>query len=468
MRFMPHLSFCLMAALAAAPALADKGTDPVLVPPSGIIGITNNVMLGSDFWIKQSSQPDSVLLDAAEIGSRNANLLKVDASMHDLHAVPAQIDRATVTGWINDLSQYPKRKLYDVKGQPVPDSLRDQLANALALDAVPAQQATRYGMIVQRAALRTFPTDTRVFTSNDDTDIDRFQETAEFPGTPVLIAHASRDGRWLFVVSPRYAAWTHRENVAEGTASEVLGYAGRMPHRVVTGGTIRTVFTPEQPAVSQLQLDMGIAVPMLSDLPPDQPVNGQSPYASYTVDLPIRQADGKLAFSPALIQRIADTQDDYLPLTEANIIRQAFKFLGERYGWGHDYDGRDCSGFVSDVYRSMGVQMPRNTSKQAISPGFTHQAFGDKDSHDARLKAAMALKVGDLVYIPGHVMMVIGKLDGEPYVIHDTGGISYRDGKGGMRRVKLNEVSVTPLLPLMYDDKHTYVDRMTSIVHVRP
>ena len=249
---------------------------------------------------------------------------------------------------------------------------------------------------------------------------------------------------------------------------DVLTYGTRLPQRVVTGGTIRTVFTPEQPAVSQLQLDMGVAVPVLSDHPADEPVNGQSPYASYVVDLPIRQPDGKLAFSPALIQRNVDTQDTYLPLTEANIIRQAFKFLGERYGWGHDYDGRDCSGFVSDVYRSMGVQMPRNTSKQAISPGLTHQAFGDKDSHDARLKAAMALQVGDLVYIPGHVMMVIGKLDGEPYVIHDTGGMAYRDGKGGMRHVKLNEVSVTPLLPLMYDDKHTYVDRMTSIVRVHP
>ncbi len=465
---MPRLTLCLMLAIAAAPALADKVPTTLPVPPSGIIGIANNAMLAPDFWIRQSAQPDRVLLDAGEIAQRNANLLKVDASMHDLHALPAQLDRATVTGWINDLSQYPKRKLYDVKGQPVPDSLRDQLTDALALDAVPAQQASRFGMIVRRAALRTFPTDTRVFTSNDDTDIDRFQETAEFPGTPVLIAHTSRDGRWLFVVSPRYAAWTHRENVAEGTSTEVLAYAGRTPRRIVTGGTVRTVFTPEQPAVSQLQLDMGVAVPVLSDLPPDQPVNGQSPYASYAVQLPIRQADGKLAFSPALIQRNADTQDDYLPLTEANIIRQAFKFLGERYGWGHDYDGRDCSGFVSDVYRSLGVQMPRNTSKQAISPGFTHQAFGDKDSHAERLKAAMALKVGDLVYIPGHVMMVIGKLDGEPYVIHDTGGISYRDGKGGLRGVKLNEVSVTPLLPLMYDDTHTYVDRMTSIVHVRP
>ena len=468
MRLALRLNVCLVVALATAPVFADKAPVVLPIPPSGVLGIVNNAMLGADFWIRQSTQPDRVLLDVGDIATRNANLLRVDTSMHDLHAMPAQLDRATVAGWINDLSRYPTRKLYDAKGQPVPDSLRKQLADALALDAIPAQQPGRYGMIVQRAALRTFPTDTRVFTTSDDTDIDRFQETAEFPGTAVLIAHTSRDGRWLFVVSPRYAAWTRRENVAEGPATDVLRYATRLPHRVVTAGTVRTVFTPEQPAVSQLQLDMGVAVPVLADHPADEPVNGQSPYASHVVELPIRQADGKLAFSPALIQRNADTQDNYLPLTEANIIRQAFKFLGERYGWGHDYDGRDCSGFVSDVYRSMGVEMPRNTSKQAISPGFTHQAFGDKDSHDARLKAALALNVGDLVYIPGHVMMVIGKLDGEPYVIHDTGGISYRDGKGGMRRVKLNEVSVTPLLPLMFDDKHAYIDRMTSIVHVRP
>jgi cell wall-associated NlpC family hydrolase len=468
MRFVSRLTWCLVAALAALPVLADKGPDAVPVPPSGVIGVSNNAMLHPDFWIKQLAQPDRVLLQTNEIALQNAKLMKVDPSMHDLHAIPANVDRATVMAWINNLSQYPTRPLFDDKGQPVPDGLRAPLTDALALDAVPAQQTSRYGMIVQRAALRTFPTDTRVFTVRDDTDIDRFQETAEFPGTPVLIVHTSRDGRWLFVVTPRYAAWTHRENVAEGSAVEVLTYGTRMPNRVVTGSTIRTVFTPEQPAVSQLQLDMGIAVPVLSDHPADQPVNGQSPYASYVVDLPIRQPDGKLAFSPALIQRIADTQDSYLPLTEANIIRQAFKFLGERYGWGHDYDGRDCSGFVSDVYRSMGVEMPRNTSKQADSPGFAHQTFGDKDSHDARLKAVLALQVGDLVYIPGHVMMVIGKLNGAPYVIHDTAGISYRDGKGGTRSVKLNEVSVTPLLPLMLDDKHSYVDRMTSIVHVRP
>jgi len=154
-------------------------------------------------------------------------------------------------------------------------------------------------------------------------------------------------------------------------------------------------------------------------------------------------------------------------LTRANIIRQAFRFLGERYGWGHDFEGRDCSGFVSDVYRSMGVQMPRNTGDQASSPGLAHTLYTDKDNHEARLAAALALEVGDLVYIPGHVMMVIGKVDGKPYVIHDVGGIGLRQADGSLRRIKLNEVAVTPLLPLMFDERTSFLDRMTSIVRIR-
>jgi cell wall-associated NlpC family hydrolase len=123
---------------------------------------------------------------------------------------------------------------------------------------------------------------------------------------------------------------------------------------------------------------------------------------------------------------------------------------------------------VADVYRSMGVQMPRDTGRQAVSPALTHQIFTSKDRHDVRMRAVNALQVGDLVYIPGHVMMVIGQRQGEPYVIHDTTSISYRDDSGATRDVKLNAVSVTPLLPLMLDGKHSYVDSMTSIVRVRP
>ena len=454
--------------LALAGPLAARETPAALtVPPSGVLGVGEE-QLTPAFWIGLQAQPDQVILDRAAIEAQNAKLRRVDPSMHDLRALPKTLSRERVAGWITALSELPQHPLFDVDGKPVPAATLQAIAANLALDAIPASQPTRYGLVVRRAALRTFPTTLRVFSEPGDTDIDRFQETAEFPGTPVAIVHASADGQWLFVVSPRYAAWTEKDNVAEGSAAQVFGYADRTPYRVITGAVERTVFTREVPAVSQLPLDMGTRVPLDTGLPPDQPVNGQTPYAAHVLELPLRKPDGTLGFTPALLQKNTDSAAGYLPLTRANIIRQAFKFLGERYGWGHSYDGRDCSGFVSDVYRSMGVEMPRNTSKQAISPALAHRAFTANDSREERIEAAQALQVGDLVYIPGHVMMVIGRLHGQPYVIHDVGGMSYRKADGSRVRIKLNAVSVTPLLPLLYNDRQTFVDRMTSIVRIRP
>jgi cell wall-associated NlpC family hydrolase len=228
-----------------------------------------------------------------------------------------------------------------------------------------------------------------------------------------------------------------------------------------------TVFTREQPRVSELQLDMGTRIPLAS-LPADAPVNGQQPYTSWTLDLPVRNADGSLGFAPALLQKNADTAAEPLPLTRANIIRQALKFLGERYGWGHSYNARDCSGFVSEVYRSMGVQLPRNTSDQAVSPAFDRIAFEKTTSKDVREAAVAALQVGDLVYIPGHVMMVIGRIGNVPYVIHDTSGGRYLGADGQMHSMHLNGVAVTPLTPLRINATQRYIDRMTNIVRIRP
>lgn len=458
----------LALALVHAPLPArDAPTAMLPIPPSGVLGV-GDAQLTPDFWIGLQARPGQNILSRAQIDAQNAKLLKLDPTMHDLAALPATLPRAQVAGWIEHLSKRPAHALYDEHGQPVPTATLDKLMDDLALDAIPAQTTVRYGLVAGRAALRGFPTTLRVFSSSDDHDIDRFQESAEFPGTPVAIVHTSRDGQWLFVLSPRYAAWVQKQYVAEGAKHVVLAYAARTPYRIVTGASVRTVFTPEQPAVSQLQLDMGTRVPLFTTLPPDQPVNGQTPYAAYTLQLPIRRADGSLELVPALLQKNTDTAADDLPLTPRNLITQAFKFLGERYGWGHSYDGRDCSGFVSDVYRSLGVQMPRNTGDQASSPALEHRLFTAADSHAVRLQAAMQLQLGDLVYIPGHVMMVLGQWQGQPWVIHDVLGMSYLKPDGSVAHVKLNAVSVTPLLPMLYGkDGSTFIDHMTSIVRIR-
>lgn len=435
------------------------------IPPAGVIGVRDD-MLAAGYWVAKAPASSAVILTPAQIAAENARLFAIDPSVYDLRKLARSLPRAQVAAWIGKLSKLPKRTLLDAHNQPIPQPVLQSVVANLALDRIPDTAPTRYGLAIRRTALRSFPTSLRVFTEPDNQDIDRFQESALFPGDPVVVAHTSADGKYLFVVSPRYAAWVDRTAIAEGTVSQVLSYGETAPFRIVTGAQIRTVFNPDVPAVSELALDMGTRLP-LADIPAGQKVNGQGASESWVLQLPTRAANGAVQLQPALLPRTADSAPTALPLTQANIIRQAFKFLGERYGWGDDYNGRDCSGFVSDVYRSMGVQMPRNTGDQANSPALPHRLFTARDTHADRVAAIAAANIGDLVYIPGHVMMIIGFENNEPYVIHDTGGLMFKDGAGRLHTTGTNEVTLSPLLPLLTRDGRAYVDVMTSLVQIR-
>jgi cell wall-associated NlpC family hydrolase len=456
---------CTLAALVLA-SCASPSRSPVLpVPEHAVIGVSN-VQLDAEYWIKRTRRAEAVNLDRSEIAAQNQKLLSSDPSVREIEKLPRTLAGNDVRNWIEKLSSRPSSVVYDDHGETVADASLDELVTALNLDAVPASQPTRYGMVVRRADLRTFPTRLRVFSSSDDSDIDRFQESALFPGAALVIAHQSRDGQWLFVINDFYAAWIETAAVAEGPAEQVFQYRRKTPYLVVTGATAKTVFTPELPAVSELQLDMGVRVPVLADWPAGKPVNGQHPYVSHVIELPIRADDGALRFAPALLPKTADVADDYLPLNQANVLRQGFKFLGERYGWGHSYNARDCSGFVAEIYRSFDVKMPRNTRDQGVSPAFKRIELTAADSHEQRLEVLRTLQVGDLVYIPRHVMMVIGHNDGMPYVIHDTTGISYRNNQE-LVRLALNGVSVTPLTPLLLGEGKPMIDSIYSILQLR-
>ena len=471
MRLRPILAACLLSSALLSTGLlssADAYERAWTIPAdTGVVGV-EQAQLDPAWWVERQTEPDRVILDAQAIAAQNAKLMQLDRSMHDLDALPSSLDRARVVGWIEGLSKRPTRTLYDERGEVVPAADLDAIVDNANLAAVPATQATRFGLVVHRAALRSFPTRTRVFSSNDDHDIDRFQESGLFPGDPVAIVHESRDGNWFFIVNTRYAAWIEKQYVAEGSRDAVLGYGRRTPFRIVTGARATTVYTPEEPGVSEVQLDMGVRVPVLADWPVGTAVNGQHGYTSHVIQLPVRNDDGSLRFAPALLPRREPTAEAPLALTPRNLIQQGFNFLGERYGWGHSYNARDCSGFVSEIYRSMGVQLPRNTSDQAVSPALNRIAFAEKDSHAKRMAVVRELQVGDLVYIPGHVMMVIGRIDGEPYVIHDTTGLSFAGPDGGIVRARTNGVTVSPLTPLLFNGKTSFVARITNIQRIRP
>jgi hypothetical protein len=386
--------------------------------------------------------------------------------MHALEALPESLPRADVVARITALSRIPSRTLYFADGLEVPAAWLQGLVAAANLDALPETQPLRFGLVVRRASLRTFPDATRVFADPADHDIDRFQESALFLGTTVAVLHQSADGRWLFVVAPNYAAWVEADAVAIGPRATVLQYASPASQRIVLGARADSVFTPEEPQVSSLRFEMSQRLPLVQ-MKPGALVNGQNPYASWPVLLPVRTAAGVLDFRIALLPKTADTAPAPLPFTRANLLRQAFKLLGERYGWGHDYGTRDCSGFVAEVYRSLGVELPRNTGDQSHSTVLTHRTvFGAADDRTKREAALAATQPGDLLFIPGHLMMVVGHVDGRLYVIHDIEGGSWLGADGELHRMHLNGVSVTPFAPLRFDETSDFTDKLTTILRI--
>ena len=245
------------------------------------------------------------------------------------------------------------------------------------LEAIPPTQPTRYGMVVRRADLRTFPTRLRVF--NDR----RRHRHRSLPGKRAVSRHARRDR----AREPRRRLVVRREPALRGVdreartsrkvaADEVFAYARKAPYLVVTGARRSTVFTPERPKSRSCSSTWAVRVPLLRRLARRQA--GQRPASLHGARH--RAADARATTARCTSRRRCCRRPptpprDYLPLTRANLLRQGFKFLGERYGWGHSYNARDCSGFVSDVYRSFGVQLPRNTRDQAVSPALNRITF---------------------------------------------------------------------------------------------
>ena len=435
-------------------------------PDWSLIGLTESKQ-DPAYWLMRAPNRNVTLLNSSNIASRNSVLLRNEPSMVDWSLWPASLNINAIRNKIETISKRPSKPLYNSPDKLISNDEIDGWINNLNFDQIKASNDQLFGLVVSRSALRRFPTEQRAFDALGGVEIDRLQESALFPGTPVAILHESLDQQWLFVQAENYAAWINSKAIAIATRQQVFDYVLRQPRLYISGSQVRTVFNPMVKELSELTLDMGSNFPVRIDWPLAKPVNDQGTLGSWVVDFPMRSNLGTLHFKQVLIPRSADTSTTLLPASQATIIKQGFKFIGERYGWGHDYNARDCSGFVSEVYQSMGILLPRNTGDQAKSAVFDREIIIAETTRSERIARLKKLQIGDLVFIPGHVMMVIGHDEYGPWVIHD----SHKTGfvlNGEYFNFPTNSVSVTPLLSMAFSREKLYLDSITAIQHIIP
>ncbi|WP_119066405.1 SH3 domain-containing protein [Aggregatilinea lenta] len=362
-------------------------------------------MLEAQFWLDRIERPARAFLSAEGIDRFNAHVRAV-MGIPDVLDLPDTLNAADVRAQI---AQYrPPSTCYDSAGQPLEAAYFETLLDQ-TLPALPDRIPVTFGLAVQRTTLRSFPTDEIITSQPFQFEFDRLQETTVDVGWPIAMLVTSRDGHWCFCLTPMYWGWIRIRDVAVGSREQIA--------RFVTAEAVVVTTAPRGgiglESGGSLTPQMGTTLPLVEET-----------HEAYRVSVPERDENGELRISTG-IAAIANGHFSvgHLPCTQATLITQAFKLLGEPYAWGGlrlGIFGRDCSRLIRDVFAVTGVLLPRNTGQQE-RVGMAVARFPAGLPDDER-KTLIVEQVppGAVLALPGHVMLYLGHTDGTPYAIHAT------------------------------------------------
>lgn len=426
-------------------------------------------MLNSDYWISQSDK--EIVLNIDEIDRLNkasfekAKSLGKKEEFYELSSYPERLSGLELKELMEESSDpglLEEKVYYHQNGKKMDTKTKDEIKKRSNLDNLADEVQVRPGMLTRRANIRSFPTVKVLANQPDTVDQDMGQLTALSVGTPLFVLHESADKKWYYIQTPRYSGWVLSKKVGLAEKKEdIFFYNNADQFLVVTESRVRTEPNPFSEDISDILFQMGDKIPLVADdeMPESIPENNQqaqSPEGCYVIWLPVRDDRGRLDFKKALISRSNELSEGYLPYTRENLLTQAFKLLGERYGWGGIFSRRDCSRFVMDIYRTVGVQIPRDAGfpQEEIAAGESYFFAGDLKE---RKKVFDKLKPGDPIYMKGHVMVFLGKDDGRYYLIHSGSGYGREDDNGSHKPITVHGVFVMDAEQLKKTEKESYL-----------
>ena len=142
--------------------------------------------------------------------------------------------------------------------------------------------------------------------------------------------------------------------------------------------------------------------------------------------------------------------------------------LDEPYGWGGTGGARDCSRYLRDLLVTFGIELARHSGVQAKLGTEQIDVKGMPDAAKRKAIADAAQRGVVLLYMPGHIMMYLGRDGGRDYAVS---AISewLEPCEGGPDTVyRLDRVAVTTLELGRDTERTSYIERITTLVLFAP
>lgn len=379
-------------------------------------GVTAS-MCRADYWYGRT---DGILLTQEQIAGQNRKIVSMEETkMNDLEALPGIYNGTKIKeNMVNELNTFPRD--HYLNGNPVPDSYYLAMRRNIDRAETAEQMPLRYGYCVNSTVLKAYPYADYLSDTQDDTEWDDFVSSGVRVNEPLAVYFSTGDGKYIFVKSTCDSGWIPAEDLAVCRDKEEWE-ACLNPDRflVVTGEKVYLEASADFPEASEKLLTMGTVLPL--DMEKTGSVTSRMLWYNYVVKLPYRNADGSFSAREALISMNRDVSVGYLKMTQKSILDQAFKSIGNRYGWGGMLHAQDCSSYIRDIYKCYGLDIPRNTTRQAVMPAERTELASMSDAEKSA--AIRALPAGSTLFFKGHEMMYLGERNGRLYVISDVSSL---------------------------------------------
>lgn len=291
------------------------------------------------------------------------------------------------------------------------------------------------GMTTINSNLRAIPTNKPVFRDfrlpGEGYPFDYLQVSSIPVNTPIQVLHQSYDKTWYYVASHIAWGWLPANQIAF-TDTNVIELWEACEQVVL--------IQDEEPIYNHsgsylYKAPLGAQFPLIKEN-----------IFNYSIFTATADNYRQIVLTKSAVSK-SSAMKKPVPLTCNNLKLITEGLIGEPYGWGGLFQNRDCSAMIKDIFSPFGIMLPRHSTHQAKS----REDYIDLSAYKAKEKENLILKNGipylTLLWLPGHIMLYVGKKDDKALVFHNLWGIRTQNLWGKEGRKIVGHSAITTLSP---------------------